>query len=182
MNYSSEFPCLRPQPKGFSLLEVLVSVAVLSIGLLGLAGLQTTGIRHNHSAYLRSQATLLAYDITDRMRANRTAALNGGYTLDLGTPPVTPAKNCNAATCEPGELAAYDLYSWFQNVTAVLPSGDSKIELNSGVVTVTLQWDEKWTQRHKPKKNDGDDDDGDDGNNNSPPPSFTKRIVMSTEL
>ena len=62
---------------GFTLLEVLVALVILSIGLLGLAGLQAASLRYNHSSYLRSQATLIAYDIVDRMRANRQEALNG---------------------------------------------------------------------------------------------------------
>ncbi len=57
--------------EGFTLLEILVAVLVLSIGLLGIAGLQVTGLRFNHSAYARTQATLLAYELADRMRANR---------------------------------------------------------------------------------------------------------------
>ena len=57
--------------RGFTLLEILIAVGVLSIGLLGIAGLQALGQRSNHSAYLRSQATALAYDMIDRMRANK---------------------------------------------------------------------------------------------------------------
>lgn len=67
------------QQKGSSLLEVLIAIVVISVGLLGLAGLQTSSIKSNHSSYLRSQATLLAYDLSDRMRASRAAALSGNY-------------------------------------------------------------------------------------------------------
>jgi len=56
--------------KGFTLIEVLVSMIVLAIGLLGLAGLQMSSLRNNLSAYHRSQATQLAYDMADRMRTN----------------------------------------------------------------------------------------------------------------
>jgi len=62
---------------GSSLLEVLVAVVVLSIGLLGLAGLQMTSIKSSHSAYMRSQATLLAYDLADRARATRVLTQAG---------------------------------------------------------------------------------------------------------
>lgn len=162
--------------KGFSLLEVLISMVVLSIGLLGLAGLQATGLRNNHSAYLRSQATLLAYDIADRMRANSIAALNGSYNLAPDVTPATPAKDCTTTTCAPTELAAYDLYHWFQRLTAILPAGDSKIQLNSGVVTVTLQWDETWAeiQAQKQKKNNKDSED-----DNAP---IIQEFAMSTVL
>ena len=68
---------------GTSLLEVLIAVVVLSVGLLGLAGLQVAGLRVNQGAMQRSQATMLAYDVLDRMRSDRTAALAGKY--DVGT-------------------------------------------------------------------------------------------------
>ena len=63
----------RPE-RGFSLIEVLVAMLVLAIGLLGLAALQTQGVRFNHDAYVRSNATALAYDIVDKMRINRANA------------------------------------------------------------------------------------------------------------
>ena len=70
---------------GFTMVELLVAVLVLSIGLLGLAGLQAAGLRNNQSAYLRSQATILAYDVADRMRATRAAAAAGAYNISVFT-------------------------------------------------------------------------------------------------
>ncbi len=63
----------RSRQSGFSLLEVLIAIVITSIGLLGLAAMQATGLRNNHSAYHRSQATVLAYDIADRMRSNASS-------------------------------------------------------------------------------------------------------------
>ena len=59
---------------GFTLIEVLVALIIVSIGLLGLAGLQATSVRFNQQAYLRSQAVQQAYDMADRIRANAVAA------------------------------------------------------------------------------------------------------------
>ena len=64
----------RRRSTGFSIIEVLVALLVLAIGLLGLAALQAQGLRFNHDAYVRTQATHLAYDIIDRMRSNRANA------------------------------------------------------------------------------------------------------------
>jgi len=64
--------------RGFTLVEVLVTVIIMSIGLLGVAGLQLASMRSNHSAYLRTQATLAAYDLVDRMRAD-PASFNGKH-------------------------------------------------------------------------------------------------------
>ena len=68
--------------KGASLLEVLIALLVVSIGLLGLAGLQTQSIKSNHSSYLRTQATLLAHDLSDRMRTSKDATENGAFDTD----------------------------------------------------------------------------------------------------
>jgi type IV pilus assembly protein PilV len=71
--------------RGFTLIEVLIAVLVLAVGLLGLAGLQLAGMKSNHSAYLRSQATIAAYDLLDRMRADPGAFRGGPYVIDPAT-------------------------------------------------------------------------------------------------
>jgi len=105
---------------GFAMLEVLISVLVLSFGLLGLAGLQAYGLKNNHSAYLRSLATQQAYDIVDRMRANRQGVANGKFTLASGIP-TNPG--CISSGCSADNLADYDLYQWNTDNAALLPSG-----------------------------------------------------------
>lgn len=119
--------------KGFSLLEVLVAIVVLSVGLLGLAGLQVVGLQSNYSSYLRSQASILSYDIADAMRANRTAALSGSYVIALAD---TPAGTSVAAT---------DLIAWRANLAAALPSGTGAIArpvATANRFTITLQWND----------------------------------------
>jgi len=115
---------------GFTMVELLVAVLVLSIGLLGLAGLQAAGLRNNQSAYLRSQATILAYDVADRMRANHVAADAGAYNIALG------------AAGGGGSVAADDLLEWKNNMAALLPSGDGSVTNNGGNFTVLVQWDD----------------------------------------
>ncbi len=120
-----------PRQAGFTLIEILVTVIVLAIGLLGLAGLQATSLSFNSTAYQRSQATNLAYDITDRMRANIVAARAGGY--NIAATALAPA---GAA------LAAVDLRQWRQALMNALPSGTGSITQNGNVFTVTIQWDD----------------------------------------
>ena len=115
---------------GFTMVELLVAVLVLSIGLLGLAGLQAAGLRNNQSAYLRSQATIVAYDIADRMRANRAAADVGAYNIALG------------AGSGGGSVAADDLMEWKNNMAALLPAGDGSVTNNGGTFTILVQWDD----------------------------------------
>lgn len=123
---------------GFTLIEVLVAVLVLSIGLLGLAGLMASSIRNNQSAYQRTQATWLAYDIVDRMRANRPAALAGNYNTALGAP-----ANCAAAPALAGAMAAQDLTEWKNQIACVLPAGDGEVEVDANrTVTVIVRWND----------------------------------------
>jgi len=105
---------LTRKETGFTLLEVLIALLVLSIGLLGLAALQTTGLRSNQMASMRTQATQVAYDITDRMRANPAGVTAGEYVIALGT---TPSGTSRAET---------DLIEW-RDVVEDLPGGQSDI-------------------------------------------------------
>src|ERR1700733_499043 len=80
-----------PRSGGFTLIEVLVSMVILSIGLLGIAKLMLFSSRSNDSAYLRSQATELAYEILDNMRANRQEAIALTYNTTAGAVATTAA-------------------------------------------------------------------------------------------
>ena len=119
---------------GFTLLEVMIAVFVLGTGLLGLAHLQTTTLKHNQSAYLRSQASTLASDVFDRMRANQTAAVAGDYNLGVDdAPPV-----------ELNTIAEMDISEWLTNIATFLPNGDGSISCNpcvaGSVYLVTVEW------------------------------------------
>jgi type IV pilus assembly protein PilV len=122
---------------GFTLLEVLVALVVLSIGLLGLSGLQTTSLRNNHAAFLRSQATLLNNDIADRMRANRDSATAGNYNIDYaGTPTVV---SC-VGSCSAVQVAQIDVAEWRAYVER-LPGGESEINVDAdGVAEIKVRW------------------------------------------
>lgn len=119
---------------GATLIEVLVAMVVLAIGLLGLAGLQATSIQSNHSAYYRSQATLLASDLADRMRANRTEALTDAYLIDFPTPSTS-----NSVT---GTSAEKDIAEWLNQLARTLPEGTGKVEKNSTLVTISIRWND----------------------------------------
>ncbi len=137
-------PLSSKQQNGFGLIEVLITVVILGIGLLGLAGLQATGLNFNQSAYNRSQATILAYDIIDRMRANPAAI--GTYT---GAPAAAPIANCMAvAGCTAIQMAQNDLLEWNTTIDATLAPGGvaadatGTIVLNGTIFTVSITWDE----------------------------------------
>ncbi len=121
----------RPQ-QGFTLLEVLITAVILAIGLLGLAALQTAALRSNDGAYMRSQATILAYDMLDRMRANREAALAGDYDINL-----------SAAAPSGGSVADEDLQNWLDDLQSTLPAGDGAVDCPAGAACrITVVWND----------------------------------------
>jgi len=138
---------------GFGLLEILISVLVLSIGLLGLAGLHVAGMRSTHSAYYRAQATILTYDIVDRMRVNAEAARAGEYDVASiaaygsdqgGGNNEAAAADDNAGNDGGGTAsrAEADLDTW-RTALDVLPSYDGSIDCGSnGDCLVTVVWDD----------------------------------------
>lgn len=119
---------------GFTMVEVLIAVLVLSIGLIGLASLQGVALQFNNSAYLRSQATNLAYDMADRVRANRRAAINGAA-YNLAVADATPAV---------GTLAETDLNEWRTALQNSLPAGTGGVAVNAvdNNLTVIVCWDD----------------------------------------
>ncbi len=130
---------------GFTLLEVLIALFVLSVGLLGLASLQAQALRYNHNAYLRSVATQQAYDIADRIRANAVGLQNGSYdsiTSDPGDP------GCITSGCTPAQVAAFDAFEWYTALSTLLPSGTGTVAGNGpdSLFTVTVTWNELETE------------------------------------
>lgn len=143
MKVISKSVYISDRQRGFTLLEVLIAVMLLAVGLLGLAGLQAVSLRNNHSAYLRSQATMLTYDIIDSMRSNRSAAQAGNYDIAIGTAASTPASTppyCMATECSGSEMATADIFAWKQSLASLMPLGDGKVVRAANVVTVTVQW------------------------------------------
>lgn len=116
---------------GVTLIEVLVTLVIISVGLLGVAALQLTTVRNNYDSFVRTQASTLASDMLDRMRANRT--MLASYEIDLDEEDV------------PDNVAGNDIATWRATLAEQLPRGTGSIELDAGtrIVTVTVQWRER---------------------------------------
>ena len=127
--------------KAFTLLEVMVALVIFSIGLLGLAGLQSAGIKNNQISYSRTIAQQLVYDMADRIRTNAR--------IDYTGIPIAGVNNdCVNNPCTSAELAEFDLFEWNQAIN--LPNGPLKnargfIEPNGTAITISIGWDEDLT-------------------------------------
>ncbi|WP_216642767.1 type IV pilus modification protein PilV [Hydrocarboniclastica marina] len=120
---------------GIGMIEVLVAVLILAIGLLGLAALQVSSMQFTTAAQARSQATLLAHDMLERMRVNRTNI--DGYNSPL---PGDPAA-CDVDH-DPGNnnVPADDLAEWRNQLACLLPLGNGGIEVVGQQATVSVEW------------------------------------------
>jgi type IV pilus assembly protein PilV len=119
---------------GFSLIEILISVLILAIGMLGIASLQSNSLRSSQSAYESSQAVMLTYSILDAMRANRPVAGMGGYDL--------PTFTC--APPDPGDLKQNDWNAWINALKANL--GDSacgRISCSLTQCEIQVRWNDE---------------------------------------
>jgi type IV pilus assembly protein PilV len=131
--------------RGFTLVEALVALVVLSIGLLGVAKLVMGAVHADDSAYMRGQATQLAYELLDQMRANRPGAIAGFYALAAAN------NDCSGAACTPQQLAQLDLFNWQGRLAQALPGAAGTVTmgvdaLNDVTATIQVSWDDSMAQ------------------------------------
>ena len=98
---------------GLTLIEVLIAVLVLAIGLLGIAGLESSALTNNSIPFQYTQAATLGQSMLERMRANRQGVIDGSYTLVAGQVPPEPTIDCAGGKCPPDKQAAWDIAAWY---------------------------------------------------------------------
>lgn len=129
---------------GFGLIEVLISLLILAIGLLGLGAMQSTGLSQTSEARNRTQGILLAEDLFERARSNRENVAD--YAVAAGDPP----------DCAPdfaidnNGVAADDLAEWRNALACLLPNGNGSVLVDDQTLTIEVTWD----------TNTGNEDDG----------------------
>lgn len=144
--------------RGFSLIEVLISLSILAAGLLGMTALQNEALQFNQAAFTDSQAQFLVNDMVERIRANR-----GNNTYAIGFIETTPTAsvNCAATTCTSNEMAVWDIAQWRGMVEATvaddgityLPSGESQILFNTNTQAYIISVRYDWSQLGEPELN-----------------------------
>ncbi|MFZ1386387.1 MAG: type IV pilus modification protein PilV [Thiolinea sp.] len=144
--------------RGLNLVEVLVAAFMISLGLLGMAGLQVKSFRATHNSYQMQQATQLAHELLERMRSNRAAVLAGNYKVaavaeSFCTTALTTS--CQGATCNSGQMAADDLhrvvcgYGGSGGIRGELLNGELAVDCPDASgdcakgVRLSLQWNER---------------------------------------
>ena len=127
--------------RGFSLVEVLIALIVMSVGMLGIAGLYVQSMQAGRTSMLRHHAVNLAGDIADRIRANPTAGV--AYIASPGTNNGCDVGNVD---CTIGEMAANDIFLWDQQAAATMPNGQVNVVFNNGIVPPTYQITITWTE------------------------------------
>lgn len=149
---------------GFSMIEVLVTLGISIVGLVGLASLQLQTSRAIHDTSYRSHAVWLAEDLANRMRANRIGLEfydTNGVDVSCDNPPQNVCSNYHdgsnvqqSVTCSRAQMAAYDLWELTCGTSpdvdgaitrvsggSYLPRGSVQVAVNGGNVTITVGWD-----------------------------------------
>lgn len=142
--------------QGITMIEILVTVVIISVGLLGAAAMVINGLESNRNAYLRTQASILAYDMADRIRAN--AGQVGSYdNFDFDSEgedaPDLPQCFASDEGCGPAGVATADLAQWARALEGVdggvilLPAAAGSIALSGDEITITVSWlESQWDE------------------------------------
>ena len=120
---------------GFSLLEVMVSIVIVALGVIGVAGMQLAASRTTQQSALQTVALQLASEMAEKMRANDSQMkklannpfLQVDYASATSGEPASPQKLCYDESCNGAELAAFDIYEWEMRIRSALPEGRAKI-------------------------------------------------------
>lgn len=147
---------LQPREAGFSLIEVLVTILIVSFGLLGIAGMLFASINAGQVAMNRSSAVSLANEMADRVRSNWQAVKLGSFnavTTSAQSGASSCSTTCMTAVCSPSDQATLDVCLWKKQIQKQLPGGQGQISVSAGnascsnpgsacIFTVTVSWNE----------------------------------------
>jgi type IV pilus assembly protein PilV len=142
--------------RGFSMLEILITLVIIATALLGTAGLQIYAMRMNQSGQFRTQAVFLASDIAERMEANKAAAVAGNYAVAAASTPSVAGTDCATAACDATNLAAFDVSQWEATISTLLPQSSWQITQTTAGNPSTYDIVISWTDRSSSKTSRGE--------------------------
>ena len=145
---------IKHKQKGFSLIEALVAFLILSVGMLGIASLQTMSLKSGHTAALRTVAVMKVDEILESMRSNPTEVLNyAAGPADMGTDNGCSETSVAAANCTPAQMAQDELFRWKNSLIEALPNNagtTATVVITPAVapdilnlVVVSVNWNER---------------------------------------
>lgn len=139
-----------PTQAGFSTIEALISIVILAVVALGMAGMTAQSARQQKNAHHLYRATLLLNDLGERVRASQSVAVKGAFAsaLNFGVDAPVPKQDCFATACTVEETAVFELEGWLAKVRTELPNGAAHVSyapqtaVDGGLYTVMLVWRE----------------------------------------
>jgi type IV pilus assembly protein PilV len=156
---------LHPQPRGFSLIEVLVALIVLSVGLLGIAKMEALALASTGVAARRSLAAIEAASLGDSMHVDSAywGTASGADITISGSQvtqglPVSPAPSCAGVACAAPNLASYDLQEWADSLNGLLPQDTASVTCNASTpiqCLITISWNEQTVAINSAQSADG---------------------------
>lgn len=127
--------------RGFSLVEVLIALVIMSVGMLGIAGLYVQSMQAGRTSMFRHHAVTIAGDVADRIRANPLAGV--AYAAPGGVDSGCVAMGVD---CSNPQMASHDIFLWTQQVQAQLPAGEVNIVHNAAVNPPEYEIEVAWTE------------------------------------
>ena len=126
--------------QGVTLIEAMIALLVISVGLLGIASLQITAMNQNASALNHSQAVWIAYNMSDRIRAN----ISQFNTYDGADTTASTPQDCVTNTCSNAQMVNADIADW-ATMVGNLPGGRGVIGSNADGLLINVMWDDDGT-------------------------------------
>lgn len=141
---------MRRTSRGFSLIEVLIALLIVSFGMIGVGTALLVVHRSTGSSYLQQESVQLAANIIDRMRQNSAAAQSGAYDITyVGGALAAPAQMCDpsGAACTGPQQASYDVWQWVDGLKRLLPGANATVAVAVGAAgeyeaTVVVSYDD----------------------------------------
>jgi len=134
----------RRYQAGFSLVEVLIALVIMSVGMLGIAGLYVQSMQAGRTSMFRHNAVTLAGDVADRIRANPRAG--AAYNHAANATGTDNSCVAGGVDCNPADMAANDIFLWQGQADGTLPSGDIAVVFSAGVNPPTYQITVSWNE------------------------------------